>query len=302
MCGVNMNKLLCSLAFVLGVSSSSIVLAEDMLDSSAVERIVSLQKSSSLNLNNLKGKYLIGDSGGLQILRSRFQKPENILLATSNLGSQAWTNIENCANEFESLNKQALKIRSQLSSLSKVSLDDVKVYAVVGAGNTAATASPSGVVLALEMICQSKLPFDDIRKVLTSYIAHELVHVLQYRLTTRKSFDFNLLEISLLEGSADFMAELILEDDYVLDDERVAYGENHRSTLVKDFKPNMLTKDYRPWLYTPVSSMEKAMPMDMGYWIGYLISKNFIGEGKEIRELLTLSDAESVANVSKIFD
>jgi hypothetical protein len=98
------------------------------------------------------------------------------------------------------------------------------------------------------------------------------------------------------------MAELILEDDYVLDDERVAYGENHRSTLVKDFKPNMLTKDYRPWLYTPVSSMEKAMPMDMGYWIGYLISKNFIGEGKEIRELLTLSDAESVANVSKIFD
>lgn len=61
------------------------------------------------------------------------------------------------------------------------------------------------------MICD-KQSAGDISLTFKNYLAHELVHVTQYRLTKRTDFRFNLLEMALLEGSADYVATLLLEE------------------------------------------------------------------------------------------
>ena len=46
----------------------------------------------------------------------------------------------------------------------------VTVFGVVGAGNTAATANPSGIVLGLELICQPDKKADDLKSLLLNWL------------------------------------------------------------------------------------------------------------------------------------
>lgn len=164
----------------------------------------------------------------------------------------------------------------------------------MGAGNTAATASPTGVVLGLELICLEDALKVSLKRTLEDYITHELVHVLQFRLTKRTNFNFNLLEISILEGSADCIAELVAGTAYTLNDKRTEFGLGKNKQLITDFKATMLTSNFSPWLYTDIDSM----PRDMGYWVGYQIARKYLNNGGSIVNLLTMENAEVILKKS----
>jgi len=277
--------------------ASTSAMAGDDIDTTAVSKLIDLQASSvPLNVTVLEENYLSTDAGGLSILKGRFQKVEHLFHYYVSLRPDDWANIAQCAAVLRSLDSAFSAFKTSLTDITGIPLHDVKAYGVVGAGNTAATASPTGVVLGLELICAKGDLTTTTRLKLKNYLAHELVHVVQYRLTKRSNFNFNLLELSLLEGSADYIAEMLLGTEYVLDDARNEYGVQYGRDLITRFKTSMLTHNFAPWLYTPSTTM----PMDMGYWIGYQVANAFIINGGSVVALLTLEDAQAIFDKANI--
>lgn len=283
-----MKKVLSSILTSVAILFAAAVTAEDAIDTSAVTQLVELRKASPLMpALLLEEQLLANDAGGLTLLQRRFQTAEKLQQFYTSLDEKDWIAIQRCAAQLKALKPEFDSIRAKLTELTDVPLSNVDVFGVVGAGNTAATASPTSIVLGLEMICAPDDSTLNIARTLENYMAHELVHVVQYRLTKRINFRFNLLEISLLEGSADYVADLLLGDEYMLDDVRSEHGERQGRTLLQSFEPAMLQYDYAPWLYSPM----EAMPMDMGYWIGFQLADAYIKNGGTLIELLTLDDA-----------
>lgn len=287
-----MKKILSSI-FALAALVSAAATANDTIDTSAVTQLIKLKKASPLlPAKLLEEQLLANDTGGLAMLRGRFQNAENLEHFYASLNNKDWSAIQQCAAQLHALKPEFDVIKAKLTKLTGVSLNDVKAFGVIGAGNTAATASPAAIVLGLEMICAAGENSAKTALTLENYLGHELVHVIQYRLTKRTDFRFNLLEISLLEGSADYVADQLLGDAYILDDMRSEYGEKEGGALLQSFEPVMLSHDFAPWFYTPLESM----PMDMGYWIGFKLADAYIKNGGSLIELLTLDNATAIYN------
>jgi hypothetical protein len=273
--------------------------AEANIDVSAVNKLVATDVSK-LTSSEFESQFLSENAGGLALLRGRFKSADALKQIYALISESEKKAYQQCAGILTSLNSDFSSFKKQLTDITGVPLHDVTAYGVIGAGNTAATASPHAVVLGLEMLCgltASNLEQSaDIEQVLKNYLAHELVHVTQYRLTTRTDFHFNLLEMALLEGSADYVATLLLDEAFVLDDERVAFGQPIAPLLLDTFSKTMHTFDYAPWLYTQSPELNEgtAMPVDMGYWIGYQLASRYISNGGTLTTLLTLEDATAI--------
>ena len=119
-------------------------------------------------------------------------------------------------------------------------------------------------------------------------IAHEAVHFQQ---STR--LDSTLLSQAIEEGAADFVAELVsgkpLRTDYYL------YGIEHEQELWESFKKDMYGTDSDAWLYG--GSISEEQPADLGYFIGYCISKAYYekhqDKKKALQEIIEVTDYES---------
>jgi len=283
-----MKKFIICLLFITSMPSFAYQEQSLEIDTTAVSKLLSLVNAEAiLSVESIKKHYINNDSGGLDIHLQSFY---------SNLTEEDWQKIEHCSASLNGLNRKVEVIKARLLDISNSSLDRVKIYGIVGAGNTAATANQNGAVLGLELICLVGMEPNKLQQTFESYIAHELVHVLQHRLTKRANFNFNLLEISLLEGSADYIAELLLGNNYILDDDRYDFGSDNAHRLIVDFKVNMLSSKFSPWLYSNIDSM----PRDMGYWVGYQIAKAYMENGGTIIDLLTMEDAEVILKRSGI--
>ena len=286
-----MKKILTLLLFSFGLPLYANQSESKSIDTSAVSVLTTLvQDNPALSASIIEERYIDKDAGGLAILGPRLTTPENLQSFYSAKKEDDWSNIQRCTSDLNDLDEKVASIKSKLTTLSNTSLSGVKVYGVVGAGNTAATASPTGAVLGLELICLEDAQKVSLTHTLEDYITHELVHVLQFRLTKRTNFNFNLLEISILEGSADYIAELIAGAAYSLDDKRTEFSIGKKKQLITDFKAVMLSSNFSPWLYSDIDSM----PRDMGYWIGYQIAKAYVENGGSIVDLLRMENAEVI--------
>lgn len=99
-----------------------------------------------------------------------------------------------------------------------------------------------------------------------------------------------LLRQSIMEGSADFVAELATGRPV-----RNAYAEAHEAELWTEFDRDRHSRDYRKWLYNGRDTLARGdRPPDLGYWIGYRITKTYYerasNKSDAIRQILTISD------------
>ncbi|MEM7419784.1 MAG: DUF2268 domain-containing putative Zn-dependent protease [Pseudomonadota bacterium] len=287
-----MKKLLSGFMLGMGLQFSANVHAT--IDVSAVETLNTINVTE-MTASEFEAQFIAKDAGGLTVLSGRFQSPEALMHYYTTLTKEDIARYTQCASLLAELTPAFSDFKKQLTILTGVPLEDVKAFGVVGAGNTAATASPHAVVLGLEMICD-KQSAGDISLTFKNYLAHELVHVTQYRLTKRTDFRFNLLEMALLEGSADYVATLLLEETFVLDDKRAAFGEANKAALMNTFIKSMDTFNYAPWLYTSSPTLPSVgeMPLDMGYWVGFQLATDYVANGGELSQLLALDDAHVI--------
>lgn len=152
------------------------------------------------------------------------------------------------------------------------------VYFVIGAYNSGGTFNRNGLFIGAEM----QKDIDNIPHI----VAHELVHFQQKNWVNNP----NLLRQSLVEGSADFIGELISGKH--INPAAQSYGESHRENLCREFVARMDSTDFQDWLYG-VSGKDDR-PNDLGYWMGYKITQGFFNKStnkkKAIRDILDIKD------------
>lgn len=160
------------------------------------------------------------------------------------------------------------------------------VYFVIGAKNSGGTAFKGGLIIGAEMFGNPNnkiAPRLDI-DLLDDVVVHELMHFQQ-----NYAADYSLLAQSIKEGAADFLCELVTGTHS--NKQIFEYGDVHEAELWNEFKVRMDSNDWSGWLY---SQKDKSRPRDLGYWMGYKITKAYYDKAadksKAITDILTIQD------------
>lgn len=111
---------------------------------------------------------------------------------------------------------------------------------------------------------------------------HEFVH------TQQKGRGNTLLTQTILEGTADFVAELVTGKVPAM--AYMTYGKEHEIELKEKFKEEMFLDSYGNWLYNGASNNFGVA--DLGYYMGYAICKHYYQQAKNksavVKELIEL--------------
>ncbi len=152
------------------------------------------------------------------------------------------------------------------------------VYFVIGRFNSGGTSSEDGLLIGAEKLTS----LDH----LAELVIHESIHFQQ----KWPGEEPNLLQQSILEGSADFVAELVTGIVGNIDAKK--YGNGHKDALCKEFIQVMSKGNLQDWLYG--TSGKDDRPNDLGYWMGYEIVKAYFEKSADkklaIVEILNISD------------
>jgi uncharacterized protein YjaZ len=189
------------------------------------------------------------------------------------------------------LESKKKKIRAIYSAM-KYWYPDCKfppIYFVIGRFNTGGTISEDGLLLGTEML-------NDLNG-LPGLVAHELIHFQQEIFG-----DNSLLKESIMEGSADFLGELI-SGEYI-NPRAFEYGEKHLEQLTEEFVLRMIQEDIFDWLYGTTGKDDR--PNDLGYWMGYKITEAYFykqeDKHKAVYNIINIKDPVSFLQESAYLD
>ena len=153
------------------------------------------------------------------------------------------------------------------------------VYFVFGRYNSGGTTSEEGILIGAEMLTDlDGLP---------ELVIHESIHMLQ---RWPENGNTTLLQQSILEGSADFIAELVTGKHGNFNAN--AYGNKNKEALCEEFVLLMNNTNKTDWLYQ--TSGKDKRPNDLGYWIGYEIVKAYFDKAADkklaVNHILNIDD------------
>jgi hypothetical protein len=150
------------------------------------------------------------------------------------------------------------------------------VTIAVGRGKPVAIGGPAdGVQVGLEALCAA----DEDRFV--HVIAHEYAHVQQSAVLADEEHP-TVLQASLAEGGAEFIAELISGE--VSNSHVAALAKGRELEIETAFVPDEDKTDLSKWLYNHPGTAE--WPPDLGYWVGYRITKAYYQHAADKRQAL----------------
>lgn len=187
-----------------------------------------------------------------------------------------------------SIDKKRERFYECFHNLKKVYPEAVfpDVYFVIGAKNSGGTAFSEGLIIGAEMFGEETKEFKptiDINYV-DEVVAHELVHF-QQKYTPSNT----LLAQCIKEGAADFICELIAGGHN--NGKIYEYGYSHTKELWNEFITKMNQTSWTNWLYY---SKDKSKPKDLGYFIGYKITKSYYDKSADkmeaVKNILNIQD------------
>ncbi len=230
--------------------------------------------------------YLENGSAGLRdFIPYRIESPKNLLKT-----------VKKRKSDYEAIRKDTYKVkqytgqvRNYYKALKEIYNEAIfpPAYFVIGTFNSGGTSTDNGLIMGVEMQSEMEnIPY---------IVAHELIHFNQHY-PDRKT---TLLEHSIMEGSADFIGELI--SGRHLDDEAFQYGDENEKLLCTEFVQIMEDYDYHGWLYGS-KGKKKGKPNDLGYWIGYKICQSYYDRASNkrdaIRDILNIKDFKAFLDKS----
>jgi Predicted Zn-dependent protease (DUF2268) len=203
-----------------------------------------------------------------------------------------YTNARGCMAVLPHIRERLVVAFGKLSDLlPEAQFPPVTI--VVGRGKPVGVADASGVMIGLEALCAVQWMNPNLQERFVHVIAHEYTHV-QQALFSPKLYNVDkptVLEASLIEGAAEFTAELISGE--IGNSNLKVSTKGHEKEIETAFVPDEDKTDLSAWLYN--GSMEK--PGDFGYWVGYRIVKSYYEHApdkrKAFREILQMSDAKA---------
>lgn len=181
------------------------------------------------------------------------------------------------------------------------------VYFLIGVTNSGGTTGPSGLLIGTEMYGKTaKTPADELsawlRAVISTVenvpaiVAHESCHYNQRYNTSPDQR--HLLGKALQEGACDTIGELISGRN--INDHLKVYGKQHQAEIWRDFEADMYKPDFSKWIYNAVTAKDR--PADLGYYVGYLITRAYYDKAKNKRQavydILNIQDARAFYEAS----
>jgi hypothetical protein len=172
------------------------------------------------------------------------------------------------------------------------------VYFVMGSFSSGGTSTGNGLLIGIDQSAKTpEIPLDELTlwqrnnfnnlKDLPGLIAHELIHFNQEGMKR----DTTLLQGVMIEGSADFIGELISGHN---SNERLhVWAKGKEKQVWADFKKEIYLNRGYNWIAN--SNQETAdKPADLGYWVGYQIAKAYYDNSTDkklaIKEILNIKD------------
>jgi hypothetical protein len=151
----------------------------------------------------------------------------------------------------------------------------------------------AGLQIGLEALCAVKWMNPNVEERFVHVIAHEYIHVQQFAALNNDEHP-TLLERSLVEGAAEFGAELISgQPGEVGSPELRASTQGHEKEIESAFVADEDRTDLSQWLDN--STLEKQG--DLGYWVGYRIVKSYYQHAADkrraLREIIDMTDPKA---------
>jgi hypothetical protein len=192
------------------------------------------------------------------------------------------------------------RIRAAFNELERIHPDAVfpPVFFLVGDFSAGGLTRPVGLLISVETYAPTptveRSEFPDSTQLPPSadgiphLVAHELVHYQQAMAQGIEAYRAifgerqTLLRISIREGSADFIAELISGGH--TNPRAHEYGLRHERELWTAFKMEMHQRELGDWMfYRPTN---RQWPANLGYFMGYRIVQAFYERHADTREAL----------------
>jgi hypothetical protein len=156
------------------------------------------------------------------------------------------------------------------------------VTIAVGRGKPVGVTDDSGVMIGLEALCGVTWLEPNLEDRFVHVIAHEYAHV-QQAFASPALFDKKkptVLEAALIEGGAEFVAELTsggISYSYLR-----TLTKGHEAEIEQAFLRDKDKTDLSAWFYNGTLSK----PGDLGYWVGYRITKSYYEHAADKRQAL----------------
>lgn len=266
--------------------------AEPVIDIEDVTRFYEIYAAADGHptAGQLQREYLDRGTPGLQI----FAKARNItgerIAETLARDPGIYENAQRC---LEVLPRVRERLLDALRSLEEWYPDArfPPVTIAVGRGKPVAIGSATrGIQVGLEALCATDWLNPDVEDRFVFVIAHEYVHV-QQRFAPDEQAELTVLQVSLVEGAAEFVGELISGNvayEYMAELTR-GREQEIESAFLDDIDSTELTE----WVF----NSKPDEPGDLGYWVGYRIVKSYFRQASDkraaIREILEMKDAAS---------
>lgn len=237
----------------------------------------------------LQHEYLDQGSAGLHL----FARLRNIsgerIAASLKANPSLYSDAKRCLDVLPAAQK---RLETALRNLGRVypAARFPPVTIAIGRGKPVAIGAPAtGIQVGLEALCATDWLNADVEDRIVTVLAHEYVHVQQVGARElREKETPTVLEVSLREGIAEFVGELIAGE--------VAYSRNAAAAVGREleietrFAADLDKTDLSDWAYNATP----ATPGDLGYWAGYRIAKAYYQHAPDklraVREILEMSD------------
>ena len=242
--------------------------------------------------DQLQHNYLDPGSDGLHSLAKLRNITGARIVDTLAKHPEYYTNARRCTSVLPQVRARLVVAFGKLSGLlPEAQFPPVTI--VVGRGKPVGVADATGVMIGLEALCAVQWMNPNLEDRFVHVIAHEYTHVQQALLSPAlyNKDKPTVLEASLVEGAAEFTAELISGE--IGNSNLKASTKGHEKEIESAFVPDEDKTNFSNWLYN--GSMEK--PGDLGYWVGYRIVKSYYEHAADkrqaFREILRMNDAKA---------
>jgi hypothetical protein len=178
------------------------------------------------------------------------------------------------------------------------------MYFIVGPQRALGLSSHNGILFAAEMLATppgTPYVYNQATPVIVPFVAvHETIHFNQI-FDTETADKLTLLQATINEGTADFIASLVVQEPDVRQmTDRWQYGCAHEAELAARLAGEEDASKLQPWMYD--HSPDTGWPPDMGYWLGYRIAQTYYHQATDktaaLRALLQVTDFKALLKAS----
>lgn len=240
----------------------------------------------------LQGEYINPGSPGLHHL----EKIRNVTGATIAKAlaahPQIFVDAKRCMGVLPRVRPRAAAALRRLGRLyPKAKFPPVTI--VISRGKPAGVADASGVIIGLDALCAINYLNPNVDDRFLHTIAHEYTHVQQALQSPTLYNDPKptVLDSSLIEGAAEFMATLVTGEVSF----HSPYAPSDRARD-KEVETQFIADEKKADLSQWIDNGTLTGPGDLGYWVGYRIVKSYyehaVDKRRAVRDIIEMKDPE----------